>query len=310
MKKKKKKYNKTAVLVVGPTAVGKTKVAILVAQHFNAEIISADSRQCFKEMKTGTAVPSAAQLRTVPHHFIGSHSVTEQMNAGRFEQFALHKATELFEKNEIIVVSGGTGLYLKAFAEGIDPIPPSSKIIEQEIQEQYREKGLSWLQQQLQQKDPEGFSLLEQRNPQRLMRALTIFETTGRSIKDFQTGQVKERPFNLVKVGLTLPKEALWHRIEKRSRQMIGQGLAEEAKRLYALRHLNALQTVGYKEMFDYLENNCSLEEALQQIIVHTRQYAKRQMTWFKKDKEIQWFSPEDAGKIIAYIEAQLTETA
>ncbi len=310
MKKNSNQYDRTAVLVAGPTAVGKTSVAIALARHFNTEIISADSRQCFKEMKIGTAVPSPEELQAVPHHFINSHSVTTQMNAGRFEQFAVDKALALLEKHQVIVVCGGTGLYLKAFAEGIDSVPPASKTIEKEIQEQYQINGIAWLQQQLQEKDPEGFSMLEQQNPQRLMRALAVYETTGKSIRKFQTGKVKERPFNIVKIGLMLPKEALWRRIEKRSHDMFRQGLVEEASKLYALRHLNALQTVGYKELFDYLENKYSLEKALQQIIIHTRQYAKRQMTWFKKDKEMRWFSPDDVSTIIAYVDAQLIKTA
>lgn len=306
LKKEKKQYGKTAILVSGPTAAGKTGLAIALAQHFHTEIISADSRQCFKEMTIGTAVPSPEELAAVPHHFIHSHAVTEKMNAGIFEQYALQKTEELFSTHDVVVVCGGTGLYLKAFSEGIDHIPQSVESVALKIKETYQQKGLSWLQRQLQEKDPTGYVLMEQKNPQRLMRALAVLESTGESIKKFQTGISQKRPFHILKIGLTLPREKLWQRIAKRSNNMIQQGLIEEARTLYPLRKLNALQTVGYKEIFDYLDGKYSLEEAIQQLIIHTRQYAKRQMTWFRKDKDIQWFCPGDENEIISYTEAEI----
>ncbi len=253
-------------------------------------------------METGTAIPSREELRAVPHHFIHSHSITEEMNAGKFERLALNHLNTLFKTKDIAIVCGGTGLYIKAFCEGIDPMPSISEEIQKQVREQYHQRGLNWLQRQLQEQDPEGFKQMEQQNPQRLMRALSIVRSTGKSIKGFHSGHKKSRPFKIIKIGLTLPKEQLWNNIESRTRKMMDRGLLEEARKLYPQRQLNALQTVGYRELFDFIEGKYSLEEAIQSIITHTRQYAKRQMTWFKKDMEIKWFSPHDTNKIIAYI--------
>lgn len=293
---------KTIILIAGPTAAGKTDLAIWLAQHLDTSIISADSRQCFREMTIGTAKPSQEELQKVQHYFINSHSITQEVNAAIFEKLGLDYAEEIFEKKEVAILCGGTGLYIKAFLEGMDEIPPVAKDIRKQIAKKYAEKGLPWLQQKLKQKDPEGFQKIAQQNPQRLMRALEVWEATGQSIRDFQTGEKKSRDFNVIKIGLELPKEDLWKNIDHRTDKMIENGLVEEVQRLLPYKSLNALQTVGYKEVFDHLEGRISWKEAIQAIKIHTRQYAKRQMTWFKKDKEITWFHPLKRQEILTFL--------
>ena len=291
--------NKTIIIVAGPTAVGKTSVAIQLAKHFDTEIISADSRQCFKELNIGVARPSVEELNEVPHHFITSHSIHEEVNAATFEQYALEKANELFKKHDIVIMVGGTGLYIKAFCEGLDTIPAVDPTIREKIINSYEEKGLSWLQTEIEQKDPDFYIHGEIQNPQRMMRALEVFESTGQTFFSFRKNENTERPFNIIKTGLELPKEQLHHNIHTRVDNMMAAGLLEEVKALEQYKNLNALQTVGYKELFDYLDKKISLAEAVERIKINTRQYAKRQMTWFKKDKAMKWFAPDRATEII-----------
>ncbi len=286
---------KKVYIIVGPTAVGKTKFAISLAKKLKTEIISADSRQCFKELSIGVAKPSNQELKEVTHHFVATNSVTEDINAGYFEQYALNKTAQIFKKCDDVVLVGGTGLYIKAFCEGIDPMPIISSEIRESIIKQYTTKGLIWLQSELKHKDPAFWEVAEQQNPQRLMRALEVFNATGKSIMVFRSAVKKQRPFSVIKIGLELPKEVLNERINTRVDQMIKDGLIEEAKTVINWREKSALQTVGYKEIFDYLDNKISLDETIHQIKTHTRQYAKRQMTWFKKDETVKWF---DARKI------------
>jgi len=281
---------KKVYIVVGPTAVGKTAFAISLAKKLNTEIISADSRQCFKELSIGVAKPSNEELAEVPHHFIATNSVSEDINAGYFEQYALNITEQIFKKCDDVVMVGGTGLYIKAFCEGIDPMPVVSPKIRESIIQQYTAKGLIWLQAELKHKDPAFWEVAEQQNPQRLMRALEVFNATGKSITVFRSAAKKQRPFSIIKIGLELPMEILTERISNRLDQMIKDGLIEEVKNVVNWRSKAALQTVGYKEIFDYLDNKMSLEEAIHQIKIHTRQYAKRQMTWFKKDEQVKWF--------------------
>jgi len=295
---------KTAIIIVGPTAVGKTSVAVAVAKRFDTEIISADSRQCFKELNIGVARPSEQDLRTVRHYFVATHSIHDNVNAGTFEQYALQKAKELFDLHNRIIVSGGTGLYIKAFCEGLDEIPGVSNAKRKEIISNYERNGLEWLQKQVQEKDPRFYTSGEIQNPHRLMRALEVAEVTGRSILEFRSGQKETRDFNIVKIGLELPREELHRNINTRVDQMIDAGLVEEAQQLSPHRGLNALQTVGYKELFDYLDGKTSLEQAIELIKQNTRQYAKRQMTWFKKDKDIKWFGTSDLTQIEEYVMA------
>lgn len=292
--------NKTVIIVAGPTAVGKTPVAISLARHFHTEIISADSRQCFKELKIGVARPSPEELEEVPHHFVASHSINENINAAYFEQYALQKVNELFEKNDIVVMVGGTGLYIKAFCEGLDEMPAIDEAIRKNIIKGYDEKGLKWLQDEVKKKDPEFFAVGEIQNPQRMMRALEVIESTGRSILDFRMNNKTKRDFNILKIGLELPKEELHQNIHSRVDKMIEQGLIEEVKELIPYRNLNALQTVGYSEIFEFIDRKVSLEKAIEEIKKNTRQYAKRQMTWFRKDKEIQWCNARQVDRIIS----------
>ncbi|MES2328978.1 MAG: tRNA (adenosine(37)-N6)-dimethylallyltransferase MiaA [Bacteroidota bacterium] len=284
----------TIIIVSGPTAVGKTSFAISLAQHFQTDIISADSRQCYKEMKIGVARPSEEELAAVKHYFIASHSVTDDLNAGSFEKYALAAADEIFQKNKVAIMVGGTGLYIKAFCEGIDPMPVVPDEVRKQVTEGYEQKGLIWLQKELQQKDPAFWEVAEQQNPQRLMRALEVLYATGQSIMVYRTAKKAERPFKIVKIGLELPKEELHARIHQRVDQMMEDGLLEEVRSLIPYRSHNALQTVGYREMFDHLDGKSSLEEAVASIKTNTRHYAKRQMTWFKKDQEIEWMTPSE----------------
>lgn len=296
---------KTVIIICGPTAVGKTSVAISLAKHFQTEIISADSRQCFKELNIGVARPSVTELEEVPHHFIASHFISEEVNAASFEQYALQKVNELFKKHNVVIMVGGTGLYIKAFCEGLDEIPAIDPSVRKRITEEYEQKGLQWLQDEVKKKDPEFFAVGEIQNPQRMMRALEVVESTGQSILSFRKNERPKRDFNIVKIGLELSKEELHRNINRRVDKMIADGLVEEVRSLLAFRNLNALQTVGYSEIFEYLDGKVSLETAVEEMKKNTRQYAKRQMTWFKKDKEIKWVKPGRADEIIDFVEKQ-----
>jgi tRNA dimethylallyltransferase len=294
--------NKTVIIIAGPTAVGKTAVAIELAKHYKTEIISADSRQCFKELNIGVARPSAKELEQVKHHFIASHSISEDINAAAFEQYAIKKANELFQQHDTVIMVGGTGLYIKAFCEGLDEIPAIDISIRENIIKTYEEKGVSWLQQQVEDKDPEFYKTGEIQNPQRMMRALEVIESTGQSVLHFRKGKKAERDFKIIKIGLELPKDQLHHNINARVDKMIDDGLVQEVKKLQPYQRLNALQTVGYSEIFDYLDGKLSLEEAVKNIKTNTRQYAKRQMTWFRKDKEMKWFAPLEVNEMIEFV--------
>lgn len=302
-------FNKTVVIITGPTAVGKTAIAIDVAKQFKTEIISADSRQCFRELNIGVASPSPEELQAVKHHFIASHTIQEEVTAATFEQYALQKVNELFQQHDIVVITGGTGLYIKAFCEGLDAIPEVPPAIRNAIIVKYEQGGIQWLQDEIRKKDPAFYSEGEIQNPQRMMRALEVIEATGISILQFRKGKKKKRPFDIIKIGLELPKEELNKHINTRVDKMVEAGLVDEVKNLLQYKHLNALQTVGYAEIIDFLERKIDLGKAVEEIKIHTRQYAKRQMTWFKKDKEIKWFSPADIDLIIGYINGQLIET-
>ena len=285
---------KTVIIICGPTAVGKTNLAIQLAQHFNTEIISADSRQCFRELNIGVAKPSAEELATVPHHFINSHSIHEEVNAAVFETYALKAAAEIFASKTVAIMVGGTGLYIKAFTEGLDAVPNVDQQVRTEILEQYNAQGLPFLQQEILQHDPAFWAVAEQQNPQRLMRALEVLRSTGRSITTFKTGSKQHRNFNIIKVGLSLPRPLLNTRINDRIDAMMHAGLLKEVEDLLPYQNLNALQTVGYREFFPVLTGSNSLETAIEELKKNTRHYAKRQMTWFKKDPNINWFDAQE----------------
>ena len=292
---------KTCIIIAGPTAVGKTSLAITLAQHFNTAIISADSRQCFRELDIGVAKPSPAQLQEVKHYFINTHAITDDVNAGLFEQYALAAATAIFETHDVAVMVGGTGLYIKAFCEGMDDMPPVASEVRNTILKKYEEGGMAWLQKEIQAADPEYYAGGEIHNPQRLMRALEIKLSTGKSIRSFQQGKKVERPFNIIKVGLDLPREDLYRNINQRVDDMMQQGLEQEVRSLLPFRGLNALQTVGYSELFDCFDGKLSINEAIDTIKKNTRHYAKRQLTWFRKDDAIKWYSPLDSSQIKFY---------
>ena len=282
----------TVYIIVGPTAVGKTKYAIELAQKLKTEIISADARQCYQELNIGVARPSNEELAQVKHHFIASHSIQETVNAGIFEAYAMKKSAELVAAFGSVVMVGGTGLYIKAFVEGMDQIPAIDPKLRSQIQEDVSLKGIDWLQTQVQAKDPAYWAQAdkgEQQNTQRLSRALEVVIGTGQSILSFQLQSKKIRPFDIQKIGLEMPREQLYDRINQRVVQMVDMGLEEEVKALSPQFHLNALQTVGYQEWLPYFEGHQTKEAVIQAIQQNTRHYAKRQLTWFKKDADISW---------------------
>ncbi len=284
----------TVYIIVGPTAVGKTKYAIDLAKKLNTEIISADARQCYQELNIGVARPSMEELVSVPHHFIASHSIQDTVNAGVFETYAFAKTESLLAQFGSVVMVGGTGLYIKAFAEGIDSIPAIDPAIRVQIQNEVFHKGIGWVQGQVKSLDPTYWAaadLGEQQNTQRLSRALEVILGTGQSILDFQQQQKQDRPFAIEKIGLDMPRAQLYDRINQRVAQMVGMGLEEEVKALLPQFHLNALQTVGYQEWVPYFKGEQPKEAVIQAIQQNTRHYAKRQTTWFKKDLNIQWIS-------------------
>ena len=319
--------NQTVIIIAGPTAVGKTAAAVRLAQLLHTRIISADSRQCFKELTIGVAKPSADELKAVHHYFIDSHSIREDVNAALFEQLALQWTEEIFvgqgpnpERQEKLaagsaalqtaVMVGGTGLYIKAFCEGLDEIPAIDPLVREQIQSRYAQEGMEWLQQAVATQDPDFYAVGEVLNPQRLMRALEVKLSTGASILSFRTREKKIRPFHIYKIGLELPKAQLYERINTRVDMMMEQGLLEEVKGLTPYKDHNALQTVGYSEIFAALEGRSTMSEAVEAIKKHTRHYAKRQMTWFRKDPDMHWV---DANAFLAdplqYIPATIADT-
>jgi tRNA dimethylallyltransferase len=299
---------KSVIIIIGPTASGKTALAIDIAGHFQTEIISADSRQCYEELTIGVARPSEDELQQVKHHFIATHSIHDEVTAVAFEQYALAKTKELFNAQDVVLMVGGTGLYIKAFCEGLDTIPAIEEQTRTKIISDYEKHGMEWLENELRQKDPDFFRVGEIRNPQRMMRALEVVESTGQSILAFRNGKKAERDFNIIKIGIDIPKEELHERISRRTDQMMENGLLEEVKSLLPYKHLNALQTVGYKELFEHLDQKVSLEKAIERIKTNTRQYAKRQLTWFRKDKDISWISAPQMHSIAGKIEQDMRQ--
>lgn len=292
----------TVVAIVGPTASGKTDIAMRMAEHFDTAIISADSRQCYREMSIGTAKPSEAELKQIPHYFINSHSVAAPVNAGIFEDLGLRYAREIFEKRNTAVLCGGTGLYVRAFCEGMDTMPLIDENIRRQVRALYHSIGLEAFQLIVRQKDPRFYETGEIQNPHRLMRALEVWEATGNSILSYRSGATRPRAFRTLKIGLEWPRESLRLRIETRTRRMMEAGLVDEVRALLPFRHTPPLETVGYTEIFRFLDGEISLDGAVDQIVTHTRQYAKRQMTWFRKDREINWFDARNPDAILEYV--------
>jgi len=298
--------NKTVIIICGPTAVGKTAVSIALAKELNTEIINADSRQIYNQLNIGVAKPTEQELNSVKHHLIGSHDISELYGAGDFEKEALALTFELFKKLNTIVMCGGTGMYIRAFCDGLDDLPKADEQYRIELKEQFDLQGITYLQNELVKRDPDAVELIDFKNPQRLMRALEIMKVGGVLYSKVLAGKKEKRPFNILKVGLKMDREKLYSRINLRVDEMMKQGLLEEVKGLQEYRSINALKTVGYNELFDYLEAKWSLEEAVIKIKQHTRNYAKRQLTWYRSDEEITWFEPTQLENLISFVKSKL----
>ena len=281
---------KTLLTIVGPTAIGKTRMAIALATHFGTEILSCDSRQFFKELRIGTAVPSAEELAQVPHHFIQHKSIFEAYSVGDFERDAIALLDKLFKKHDVVVMVGGSGLYAKAIIDGLDDFPEVDEVIRQELNEAYAQKGIEYLQELLKTLDEVQYNQMDVQNPQRLIRALEVCRASGKPYSSFLQRKEKQRDFTSVQIGLTADRTEVYERINKRVDMMLEEGLLIEAQDMMPYKHLNALQTVGYKELFSFFEGECSFEAAIEAIKMNTRRFAKRQFTWFQKDKRIKWF--------------------
>jgi len=287
--------HKTLIVIAGPTAIGKTAAAIQLARRFKTVIISADSRQFYREMSIGTAKPTIEELATARHHFINSHAVTESFTVADFEKQSLELLDELFKTKDSVILVGGSGLYIKAICEGFDNIPSVAPEIREKLNSGFAEKGITYLQEKLRVVDPEYYKQVDIQNPQRVIRALEIFEGTGKPFSSYRLAGINTRPFNIIKIGLNLPRDVLYERINQRVDNMMQQGLEDEVKSLLPYRHLNALNTVGYSELFDYFDGNSDLSSAIESIKQNTRRFAKRQLTWFRKDKDINWFEVDDS---------------
>lgn len=299
----------TLLVIVGPTAVGKTAVAIHLAQRFGTEVISADSRQVYREMEIGTAKPSASDRALVPHHLVDCLSISEDYDAGRFGEEALALAQRLFQAHTHVVVCGGSGLYIKAMLEGFDDMPDVPAVVREEVTRDYKLHGLQGLQGELLDKDPDYYEVVDRQNPQRLMRALEVIRHTGTPFSSYHRKEKRVLPFNVVKIGLEMEREELYRRIDARMDSMIEAGLFDEAMTLFPQRHLPALQTVGYQEIFGFLEGGYDREEAVRLLKRNSRRYAKRQLTWFRRDTEIKWFRPDQLEAIVAHAEGGNTHS-
>lgn len=293
---------KTLIVITGPTAVGKTALCLDIAQHFGIPIINADSRQIYKELKIGTASPTSEQLQLVPHYFVGSLSLTDYYSASLFEQQVLEILSRQFRSHDFALMAGGSMMYIDAVCDGIDDIPTVDDQTRETLKRRLAEEGLEKLVEQLKELDPEYYEIVDRQNPRRVVHGLEICLMTGRTYTSFRKREKKERPFRIVKIGLNRPREELYDRINQRVDQMMQQGLLEEAKALYPMRQMNALNTVGYKELFDYLDGRWPLEEAVERIKGNTRRYARKQLTWYKKDPQIRCFHPDEKEQIISYI--------
>lgn len=300
--------NKTLIVVVGPTAIGKTALSIVLAQHFATEIISADSRQFFKEMEIGTAKPSAEELSAATHHFINSHHIDTLFSIGDFEAEVLQLTANLFENRETLIMVGGSGLYIDAVCNGLDQLPDTDLNVREELNTLLMTHGIAEIRKQLEQADPEYYAKVDQFNPQRMIRGLEFFLSTGEKFSGYMTNNRKSRPFNVVKIGLNTDRALLYDRINSRVDLMMKNGLLKEVQQLTPYRDLNALKTVGYTELFNYLDGTITLEEAIDKIKQNTRRFAKRQLTWFRKDDQIHWFEPNEDLAVINYLENTLKQ--
>ncbi len=295
--------SKTLIVIAGPTAAGKTALAIQIAKHFKTEIISADSRQFYREMNIGTAKPSKEELAAVRHHLIDSHSVKDFYSVGDFEKKVISLLEKLFKTHEQVVLVGGSGLFINAVCNGFDELPVASEETRNNLNQLLSEKGIEHLQENLKKADPVYYTEVDINNPQRLIRALEVFESTGKPFSSFRTNIPKKRNFNIIKLAISPKREKLYEQINLRVDQMLENGLLEEVEGLKEYRHLNALNTVGYSEVFEYFDGKLSEEEAIDKIKQNTRRFAKRQLTWFKKSEDIKWFDPRESGSILNYLD-------
>lgn len=300
------KAKKYLILIVGPTAVGKTAMSIKLAKKFNTEIISSDSRQFYREMEIGTAKPSAEELAEVPHRLINTKSIHDDYDVKQFENDALQILEDIFNKSSVAIMTGGSGLFADAITKGMDDMPQIPDSFRKSVIQDYEIYGLPFLQGEVEKIDPVYFQLVDKKNPQRLMRALEVFRATGKTFSSFRKRSEIKRPFQVISIGLDLPREQLYERINLRMDQMIDEGLFEEAESLFPLRHLNSLQTVGYSEIFEFLNGRYDRAETIRLLKRNSRRYAKRQLTWFKKDKDIEWFSPFESSRAMDFIRNQI----
>ncbi|MCF8303920.1 MAG: tRNA (adenosine(37)-N6)-dimethylallyltransferase MiaA [Bacteroidales bacterium] len=298
--------DKFLIVILGPTAVGKTSTSMELAKHFNTEILSADSRQFYQEMKIGTAAPSEEELQQVKHHFVHHLPLDAYYNVSQFEQDSLEVLGHIFRKRNTVIMTGGSGLYIDAVCHGIDDLPDPDPKLREQINREFQEKGIEHLQEKLKYLDPEYYKQVDLNNPKRLMRAIEVSMQTGIPYSHLRINHKAERDFNIIKIGLYLDRDQLNERIHKRVDQMIEQGLVEEVRSLWPFRNYNALNTVGYKEIFRYLEGQISLEQAITDIKTNTRRYAKRQMTWFKRDESIHWFTPMQKDELVDFLEKKV----
>ena len=283
----------TLIVLIGPTGVGKTELSLSIAEHFNTCILSADSRQLYNDLKIGTAAPTPSQLARVPHHFVGTLKLTDYYSAAQYEADVLEKLEELFKHNDTVVLTGGSMMYVDAVCKGIDDIPTVDQETRELMLKRYEEKGLETLCAELKILDPEYYQIVDLKNPKRVIHALEICYMTGKTYTSFRIQKHKERPFRIIQIGLTRDREELYDRINRRVDEMMEEGLLEEAKSVYPFKHLNSLNTVGYKEIFNYLDGEWSLEFAIEKIKQNSRIYSRKQMTWFKRNPDIQWFHPD-----------------
>lgn len=298
---------KTLVLLLGPTGVGKTELSLRVAEHYGCPILNCDSRQVFRGIPIGTAAPTAQELARAKHYFIATRDLQDDYNAGQYERDALELLDELFLTHDVVVMTGGSMLYADAVCNGLDDLPTVPDAIRAEVTENFKLQGLTWLQQEVQRLDPEYWKIVDHSNPARLAHCVELSLTTGKPYSSLRTNTRKERPFHILKIALERPREELYERINTRVSQMMEDGLLEEAKAVYPLRRLNSLQTVGYRELFGYLDGEYDLRRAIELIRQNTRHYAKRQMTWFRRDKEIHWIDANnDYEKSINIIDTLL----
>lgn len=302
------KNSKILFSIVGPTGIGKTTLSIILAQHLKTEIISCDSRQFYKELNIGTAAPTPEELSLIPHHFIGNLSINQDYSVGDFEKDALGKIFELFNTFDQLIMVGGSGLYEKAVNEGIDTFPDIDAHIRQELVIEIQEKGLSYLIDELKKNDPKYYSQVDLNNPVRVLRALEIFRGTGKPYSSFRNNLIKKRNFTSVKIGLTASRDIIYDRINKRVDLMMEKGLLNEVISLQSYRHKNALQTVGYKEIFEYLDGNISLEFAINEIKKNSRRYAKRQLTWYRRDNSVNWFDYCNIQEIVDFVTKKISQ--